>query len=904
MNIAHFRYVIVCIIFLLNLGINYVFADNSSTYSHFSNNINTDAPLQVNCFATDKFGQLWYGSHTGIYSFDGYSSQQHTTYKGEVYSIFFDDNKLWAGTDYGLLYLNLLSGEQKNVRTDLGTVRSLKKYGNTLYVGSQYGLFVVSDNQIDEVTPQNGTLTNPTIYSLECVNDTLLYIGTYNGLCCYSPQKNIIQTIELPNNQNKPNVFINSLLFDKNKQQLYIGTEGELFVLSHSKVEKIKTLSGNSIKSLQFDSQQNLLIGTDNGLYILNEQQQLRHLIHDVWNNASIAGNNIWSIYSSDDNVWFGTDNGISYTTSRNNFINISDITHTTQGNTITTILADKKGYLWLGGTNGLIRTNKQFSESVWYSQSSEQNTIPHNHIRRIYEDADGDLWIASDGGLLRYNYENEKFISYNIVDSANKYNANWVYDIHLMPNKKLWIATCRGGIMVVDKSNLLSSELQHVNCIAQENYNTSDGLSSDFALRFLQADSTGVIVKMNNDSTFLISNNIVTSVQCQQLEQELIPTYCDSSNFYIGGVDGVFCATHTDLSKQRDKYLTQISDILINGKSIWGDFDIRFTDKIEVSENNKDITIVISNYNYYNTNNTIYAYRIEQLDEQWHYLPKGDNKLHIANLSHGTYTIYVGTELLGNIHHNSSAFTIVVLPPWYQTWWALLLYVVIFLFLIIAIISVLHIRHNIELERQERESALEQAHIKLNFFSQLSADLKGPLSQIIGRLNAILSKTTDTEQRTNIATILTNARQLNQMISQAFFTDDDFEQSEKIDNEPVKIITETQDERFMSQVMSVIDENIDNADFNVNALADKLCMSQKQLYRRIKTITNQTPIEYISGIRMKKAALLLSQGSFTVAEVMYMVGHTNHSYFAKCFATAYGMPPKMYAQQQKELKK
>ena len=45
----------------------------------------------------------------------------------------------------------------------------------------------------------------------------------------------------------------------------------------------------------------------------------------------------------------------------------------------------------------------------------------------------------------------------------------------------------------------------------------------------------------------------------------------------------------------------------------------------------------------------------------------------------------------------------------------------------------------------------------------------------------------------------------------------------------------------------------------------------------------------------MKKAAILLKQHTFTVAEVMYMVGFSNHSYFSKCFQSEFGVPPKQY---------
>lgn len=49
------------------------------------------------------------------------------------------------------------------------------------------------------------------------------------------------------------------------------------------------------------------------------------------------------------------------------------------------------------------------------------------------------------------------------------------------------------------------------------------------------------------------------------------------------------------------------------------------------------------------------------------------------------------------------------------------------------------------------------------------------------------------------------------------------------------------------------------------------------------------SPVEYIKSIRMKKAAMLLQQKKFTVAEVMYMVGFSNHSYFSKCFQAEFG---------------
>ena len=58
------------------------------------------------------------------------------------------------------------------------------------------------------------------------------------------------------------------------------------------------------------------------------------------------------------------------------------------------------------------------------------------------------------------------------------------------------------------------------------------------------------------------------------------------------------------------------------------------------------------------------------------------------------------------------------------------------------------------------------------------------------------------------------------------------------------------------------------------------------------------SPVEYIRLIRMKRAAILLSQSKFSVSEVMYSVGFTNSGYFSKCFQKAFGTTPTKYAQQ------
>lgn len=109
------------------------------------------------------------------------------------------------------------------------------------------------------------------------------------------------------------------------------------------------------------------------------------------------------------------------------------------------------------------------------------------------------------------------------------------------------------------------------------------------------------------------------------------------------------------------------------------------------------------------------------------------------------------------------------------------------------------------------------------------------------------------------------------------------------------QVQTKDPDEIFLEKVTKCIEDNMQNEDFNVAKLSDILGMDQKKIYRKLKQLIGKTPIEFMKQLRMKKAAVLLGEGSFTVSEVMYLVGYSNASYFSKCFLKEYGVSPSQY---------
>jgi len=114
----------------------------------------------------------------------------------------------------------------------------------------------------------------------------------------------------------------------------------------------------------------------------------------------------------------------------------------------------------------------------------------------------------------------------------------------------------------------------------------------------------------------------------------------------------------------------------------------------------------------------------------------------------------------------------------------------------------------------------------------------------------------------------------------------------------PVDVMEVSADEQFLVEITRIIEEHIANPDLNVNFLCAEAEVSQKQLYRKIKSLTGLTAVDYIKSIRMKKAAMLLANKNFTVAEVMYKVGFSSNSYFAKCFSSEFGKTPREFIEE------
>lgn len=823
---------------------------------------NTESSI-VSCFLQDPSGLIWFGSNAGLLSYDGYNTHAHFEYgtgnNVRIYCGLCVDDRFYLGTDNGILIYDYKTDRYLDTPVRFPSdVRCIIRQDSLLWIGTFSGLYRYSleTDHISRFDTRNSGLPHPAIYSLSLLSDGTLYVGTYNGLCRFDAETQDLERVEIQNPNTRKNLFVNALLEDKESGSLWIGTEGELmrYDLRDGHTEKFESFRHNSIKSLAFDSEKNLLLGTDNGLYIFNvEKRQTIHLRHDSRNVASLPNNIVWSLFAdANANVWIGTDNGVSLAknTRHYRFIPIWQLTDSGEGNRFYSILRDSKGGYWLGGTDGLLqlaRLDTEKPEGKWFKVNTE-HPLSHNRIRHIYEDNEGDLWIATDGSIERFDRQTGQFVHYFITDSTHTYNANWAYYLFEDKHRDLWVCTCLGGLFRISKQNLKNAPSGY--CIADKTYTTEDGLKNMFINQIVQ-DKTGHIWMLlyNNGiqklnpatgeiSTFALPgplagiqpdflmcdregnvwigcHNRILSVSPETGDTDIITLeespdcgitsmteaensiwvsttkglwtirkegrkasrlriadrlftslYYDSRNrqVILGGNDGVgICSSSIIDEPEQAAIPVRLTAIHVNSRPFRTEESIRYCRSIELEHTENNLLLEFSDLPYSQVERKSFAYRLEGLDDKWHLESEHSNRIVYNNLPYGNYRLSIKDMESGKETEN--LMSIHILPPWYHTVWARLVWLLLGGAFVAWIVNFFIVRNRLRLERVEKERILEQSRRKINFLSNISHDLKNPVSMIVAPVSKLILDVKDTRQKEMLESVYRNAMSLSSMI-------------------------------------------------------------------------------------------------------------------------------------------
>jgi len=125
---------------------------------------------------------------------------------------------------------------------------------------------------------------------------------------------------------------------------------------------------------------------------------------------------------------------------------------------------------------------------------------------------------------------------------------------------------------------------------------------------------------------------------------------------------------------------------------------------------------------------------------------------------------------------------------------------------------------------------------------------------------------------------------------------------SKQIDNATYKIASNELDQAFIDKVIRIIENNLSNENLDVNLLCSEMAIGRRVFFYKMKSITGDTPNDFIQNIRLKKAAWIIQNvPDKTISEISDELGYNSISYFGKCFKAKFGVVPSEYKKQNPE---
>lgn len=641
---------------------------------------------------------------------------------------------------------------------------------------------------------------------------------------------------------------------------IYIGTAHSVLRYSIIEQELEKITDKISYATCLFsDPHHKLLwIGTANSISLWNSDTFTQIVSMKVPVAKSFCYDN-WG------NMLAGTDNGL-YCIGKNRKPSI--ITHDSRrenslaGDAVWHIYRDDFNNVWLGTNSGLSLVSGNGFLST-YSLSSITGDGKGNQFFCTLIDSNNHYWLGGTNGLLYMEQPengNRVYRWYKMNNPRYPLPHNRVRDIFEDSKGTLYI----GGDMGLMRYNKTTQQFKRT-VIKEDPYNwiykIKEPKQGELAVTTFSATYTICSDNMQ-ENAWVKHINPKENLSQHTKDEQILMTQYGIYNHYLsayhdslsgmilmGGNDRFSILDTKKFEAAKKRKSLGITDIKINDARYAPHTDI-LQGKLTLHPGDNSIEIMFSDFNYSADLSYNYLYRLNT--QEWIPVHSTNNTIMLTNLNPGTHKLTIRAS---NNAAYQVEFIIQMKAPWYLTTFAKIMY----LLTVICILSGIHfsIRQRKRIHK-ERLNYLTRIHIAMQKEKELLSDNENLSAQL--RIQ-FLAKSGDTGEL-------------------------------------------SADEKLLVKITTLIEDNLSDAELNVNSLSELSGINSKQLYRKIKAMTGLTAVAYIRDQRIKKAASLLAKGNFTVSEVMYMVGFTNPSYFTRCFTEEYNTSPSEYKTEYPENRK
>lgn len=645
-----------------------------------------------------------------------------------------------------------------------------------------------------------------------------IFVGSLShGLFRYSSKRDEFEPVNLINEKNPLPI---TTLAISSHNEIFIGTESHGMKIYNPVTNKIKELDP-TIRKFDFSSSKvHSVIEDDSGNLWVAIYQRGVLLIPPKSNNFNYIGyqsvhNTISSTsvsaISKDDHgiLWVGTDGDGIFALNPDGSL----IKHYTDGpKSIITLYEDSQKQLWIGTyLSGLVRLDRKSGTFHYYKEVADSKTPLPKHIFSITEDNKSNLWIGTMGyGLYKLNTTNGKLYQMNRFSENNILHNRWINNL-LYTDECLYIGTYYGLTSYNPETGY--ADYLPDNPITETKVIYT--LFEDHLKNIWIGTSEGLYYKPNGKSTFIkytekdgLCNNIICALQEDSngnlwvstqhgisklhLETNKFTNYyysdglqgnefsrCSSfydkqGNIYFGGINGITYFNPAKITNQGKIPNIKVTSLYLRNQEVTKDTKsgsrnilnshIMESETISLAAEDNTFTIELATDNFTSPERLTYFYNLNKQD--WMQLPTGANNITFNDLQPGTYSLTIKAREYETFSPEKT-ISIIISPPWYASATAKIIYAFLSVAICIMVWIQLRKRHRTrEKIREERhQNQINQA--KLEFFTNISHDIRTPISLITNPLKKLISTDQDPVRQKAYLLIKRNADKILQLINQ-----------------------------------------------------------------------------------------------------------------------------------------
>ena len=759
------------------------FEKETETFTRWTRGPNDPMSLNSNfvrALLEDSEGQLWVGTRNGLVRFDrdanrflpflaDPSDSNSAVLNENITALIEDSNRhLWVGTSDDIfhydreqhIFRRLTSGEEPE---RIATIFE-DSYGS-VWIGSRYqGLKQFDQNtlkfkQYRHRADNPASLSSDEIKTIFEDNDENLWIGTmHGGLDLFNRKTGTFERFK-HNPRDPSSLSGNSVrsIYQDRTGVLWFGMDGSgldryvknmhKFQLYGDFVDSPGDWSTNTVLSIFEDVEGKLWIGSEGGglISISRENGKSISFKTEKGNSGSISSDQVTCLFEDREGIfWIGTKEGLNRFHRKKEVFDRYYVKTTpiTGSNFINVMFEDQQGDLYIGTNSGLIRFDKTTVEftSIPYDT---RDVLNEETIVALCPDRDGFLWIGYlRSGLVKFDPYTQTFVHFRSdADNPASLSNNFVQYIYEDSSDRLWIAT-RKGLNMFDKTTG-----------GFKRFTKTDGLPSNVIVSILEDErgnlwlgTTNGLSRFNVTAKTFTNFNVEDGLQGNQFWIHAC-FKSRSGELFFGGNNGfnAFYPGRIDQLANPNIPALMITNVVIRNnplkKSVYAYTFAR--DTIRLSAQQNQISFEFSALDFTRPEKNQYAYWLEGFDTGWIYA--GTRRYaNYTNLAPGHYTFHVkGTNNDGVWSESGAAFSFFIPTPWWKTVWAYLSYVLAGLALIYGInayiFSMVRVKHDLKIERMEKEKVKEINQFKLQFFTDIAHEFKTPLTLIQAPLDEIL---------------------------------------------------------------------------------------------------------------------------------------------------------------------